>query len=110
MSFILEFSIEANVGYTIREGIGLGIPNMVKVLKHYQVEDLTVLRSILGKTYGDYKIVDDRQYTDRRYERMLTDCQNEATSAAQSNVKRFNIAKADENISIEIKYYEEAVQ
>lgn len=110
MSFILEFSIEAGVGYFIRGGGGLTTPNMIKVAKHYQVDDLEDLRRAIVKTYSDYKVVDGSMYTDRKYASMLEDCENEMIAAAQTGVKRFTIAKADENVSIEIKYYEEAAK
>ena len=109
MSFILEFSIEANVGYYVR-GNSTSTPSMVKVVNHYQVEDVNDLRRAIVKTYGDFKIVDEKQYTDRKYGAMLEDCQNEMISAAQTGVKRFTISKADENVSVEIKYYEEAAK
>lgn len=110
MSFILEFSIEANVGYAIRGQLSSGTPTLIKVDNHYQVEDLGDLRRVIDKTYGEFKIIDEKKYTDRKYDSMLSDCKNETISAAQTGVKRFTIAKADENVSIEIKYYEEAAK
>lgn len=110
MSFILEFSVEANVGYYIRSMSGYSEPNLVKVINHYQTDSIEDMRRVIGRTYGDIKIVDMKGETERKYTKMLESCQQEVISAGQSGVKRFTVAKADENIAIEIKYYEEAVQ
>ena len=110
MSFILEFSIEANVGYAIRKSIGLSGPSMVKVVNHFQVESLDVIGRVLNNTYGELSIVDEKQYTVSKYSSMLNDCKDEANMAATRGVKRFTLSKADDNLSVEIKYYEEAVQ
>ena len=110
MSFILEFSVEANVGYYIRSMSGYSEPNLVKVINHYQTDSIEDMRRVIGRTYGDIKIVDMKGETERKYTNMLESCQQEVISAGQSGVKRFTVAKADENIAIEIKYYEEAVQ
>lgn len=110
MSFILEFSIEANVGYYIRNMSGFSEPKMVKVVNHYQADDIEDMRRLIGRTSDDIKIVDMKGETERKYTKMLESCQQEVISAGQSGVKRFTVAKADENVAIEIKYYEEAVQ
>lgn len=110
MSFILEFSIEANVGYYIRNMSGFSEPKMVKVVNHYQADDIEDMRRLIGRTSDDIKIVNERGDSDRRYTKMLEACQQEVISAGQSGVKRFTVAKADENVAIEIRYYEEAVQ
>lgn len=110
MSFILEFSIEANVGYYIRSMSGFSEPKLVKVVNHYQADGVEDMRRLIGRTFDDIKIVDKRGESDRRYMKMLEECQREVISAGQTGIKRFAISKADENIAIEIKYYEEAVQ
>lgn len=110
MSFILEFTIEANVGYTIRGELSSSAPTLIKVDNHYLVEDLGDLRRVIDRTYGEFKVIDEKKYTVRKYDSMLSDCQDETIAAAQTGVKRFTIAKADENVSVEIKYYEEAAK
>lgn len=110
MSFILEFSIEANVGYFIRKYLGPAASNMIKVVNHFQVDDLNELGAVLRDTYGKLSIVDNEKNTSSKYIEMLGDCKEEALRAASDSNHRFNIARADQNVSVEIRYYEEAVQ
>lgn len=110
MSFILEFSIEVNAGYYLGAGIGLSRNNMIKVANNYQLENIGDLRNVLSGTYGEFKVYDAKQYAVHEYNHMLGECASKAAGAAMNGVKRFTIAKADDNVSIEIKYYEEVVQ
>lgn len=110
MSFILEFSVEANVGYFIRKYLGLSESNMIKVVNHFQVDDLDDLGKVFCNTYGELSIVDSEKNMASKYIEMLNDCKVEMLRAVGDDNKRFTIARADQNISIEVRYYEEAVQ
>lgn len=110
MSFILEFSVEANVGYFVRKYLGPAVSNMIKVVNHFQVDDLDELGKTLRETYGELTIVDSEKNAATKYIEMLNDCKEEALRAASDGNHRFTIARADHNVSVEVRYYEEAVQ
>lgn len=110
MSFILEFSIEVNAGYYLGTGIGLSRVGMIKAANNYQLKNISDVRDVLASTYGEFKVYDTQQYAVHNYNMLLSDCADKAAYASRAGVKRFTIAKANDAISIEIKYYEEAVQ